>query len=39
MCHDCNEIGKRHKIDEMEQPSQDKIRTLRENETYKYLGN
>ena len=30
--------GKRHLIDEMELPNQDKIRTLGENETYKYLG-
>ena len=31
-------IGKRHLTDGMELPNQDKIRTLRENETYKYLG-
>ena len=30
--------GKRHVTDGMELPNQDKIRTLRENETYKYLG-
>ena len=30
--------GKRHLTDRMEQPNQDKIRTLAENETYKYLG-
>ena len=30
--------GKRHLTDRMEQPNQDKIRTLGENETYKYLG-
>ena len=30
--------GKRHMTDGMELPNQDKIRTLRENETYKYLG-
>ena len=30
--------GKRHMTDGMEQPNQDKIRTLGENETYKYLG-
>ena len=30
--------GKRHLIDGMELPSQDKIRTLGEKETYKYLG-
>ena len=30
--------GKRHLTDGMEQPNQDKIRTLAENETYKYLG-
>ena len=29
---------KRHLIDGIEQPNQDKIRTLAENETYKYLG-
>ena len=30
--------GKRHMTDGMELPNQDKIRTHRENETYKYLG-
>ena len=30
--------GKQHRIDGMELPNQDKIRTLAENETYKYLG-
>ena len=30
--------GKWHLTDGMELPNQDKIRTLRENETYKYLG-
>ena len=30
--------GKRHMTDRMELPNQDKIRTLGENETYKYLG-
>ena len=30
--------GKRHMTDGMELPNQDKIRTLGENETYKYLG-
>ena len=30
--------GKRHLTDGMELPNQDKIRTLTENETYKYLG-
>ena len=30
--------GKRHMTDEMEQPNHDRIRTLEENETYKYLG-
>ena len=30
--------GKRHLIDGMELPNQDKIRMLAENETYKYLG-
>ena len=29
---------KRHLTDGMELPNQDKIRTLTENETYKYLG-
>ena len=31
--------GKRHLTDGIELPNQDKIRTLAENETYKYLGN
>ena len=30
--------GKRHLTDGMELPNQEKIRTLREKETYKYLG-
>ena len=30
--------GKRHLTDGMEIPNQDKIRTLGEKETYKYLG-
>ena len=30
--------GKRHRTDGMELQNQDKIRTLGENETYKYLG-
>ena len=30
--------GKRHLTDAIELPNQDKIRTLAENETYKYLG-
>ena len=30
--------GKRHLADGMELPNQDKIKTLAENETYKYLG-
>ena len=30
--------GKRHRTDGMELPNQDKMRTLGENETYKYLG-
>ena len=30
--------GKRHLTDRMELPNQDKIRTLGEKETYKYLG-
>ena len=32
------EIGKRHLTDGRELPNQDKIRTLEQNETYKYLG-
>ena len=31
--------GKQHMTDGMELPNQDKIRTLGENETHKYLGN
>ena len=31
--------GKRHMTDGMELPIHDKIRTLWEEETYKYLGN
>ena len=30
--------GKRHLTDGIEPPNQDKIKTLAENETYKYLG-
>ena len=30
--------GKRHLTDGMELPNQDKIRTIKEKETYKYLG-
>ena len=30
--------GKQHLTDRMELPNQDKVRTLREKETYKYLG-
>ena len=30
--------GKRHMTDRMELSNQDKIRTIREKETYKYLG-
>ena len=30
--------GKRHLTDGIEQPNEDKIRTLGEKETYKYLG-
>ena len=30
--------GKRHMTDGIELPNYDKIRTLEENETYKYLG-
>ena len=32
------ESDKRHLTDEMELPNQDKIRTLGDKETYKYLG-
>ena len=32
------ESGKRHITDGMELPNHDRIRTLEENETYKYLG-
>ena len=31
--------GKRHLTDGMELPNKDKIKTLAENETYKYVGN
>ena len=30
--------GKRHLTDGMEQPNQDKIRTFREKETYRFLA-
>ena len=30
--------GKRHRTDKMELPNEDKIRSLAENKTYKYLG-
>ena len=30
--------GKRHLTDRIDLPNKDKIRTLAENETYKYLG-
>ena len=30
--------GRQHMTDRMEVPNRDKIRTLGENETYKYLG-
>ena len=30
--------GKRHMTEGIELPNQEKIRTLREKETYKYLG-
>ena len=30
--------GKRHQTDGMEHPNQVKVRTLADNETYKYLG-
>ena len=30
--------SKRHRTDGMKLPNQDKVRTLGENETYKYLG-
>ena len=38
MCHANNEKRKRHLTDGIELPNQDKIRTLAENETYKYFG-
>ena len=38
MCNACNENGKRQLTDGMELPNKDKIKTLAENETYKYLG-
>ena len=37
MYHDWNEKCKRHWTDRIELPNPDKIRTLAENETYKYL--
>ena len=39
MCSVVMKSGKRHLTDEMELPNQDKIKTLAENETYKYFGN
>ena len=39
MRHACNENGKRHMTEGIKLPNQDKIRTLGEKETYKYLGN
>ena len=38
MSHACNEKRQRHLTDGMERPNQDKISTLGEKETYKYLG-
>ena len=38
MCHARHESGKRHMTDGMELSNHDRIRTLSENETYKYLG-
>ncbi len=38
MCHARHECGKLHMTDGMELPNHDKIKTLEENETYKYLG-
>ena len=38
MCHACNESVKRHLTDVIELTNQDKIRTLRENDAFKYLG-
>ena len=38
MYNACNENGKRQLTDGMELPNKDKIKTLAENETYKYLG-
>ena len=37
MCRASNEKRKRHLTDGMELPTQDKIRTLGEKETYKHL--
>ena len=38
MCHACNEMWLTTFNWRMERSNQDKIRTLGENETYKYLG-
>ena len=38
MCHARHEKWQRRMTDGMELPNHDKIRTLEENETYKYLG-
>ena len=38
MCHACMKSGKRHLTVGMELANQEKIRTVGEKETYKYLG-
>ena len=38
MCHASNESGKRQMTEGIEQSNHEKIRTLGEKETYKYLG-
>ena len=38
ICASLVKSGKQHMTDGMELPNHDKIRTLEENETYKYLG-
>ena len=38
VCNACNKSGKQHLTDGIELPNQDTIKTLAENETYKYLG-
>ena len=38
ICQLVMKSGKRHMSDGMERPNHDKIRTLEENESYKYFG-